>query len=117
MASELEPLPVQVAPQARVESAAYIAGLIGLSIGFGFYGLIYVLLLTSWTLHAPNAPTVAESEAIYYAAIVHLIPLCLWVKCRSQISRFSNLWRWAISVCAWLLILASLTVMVRTLGV
>src|SRR5262245_7092929 len=107
MTSEQESLPLADAPPPRFEfSASYTVGLIGLSIGVGFYGLIFVLLLIAWTLHAPSAPTVTESEAIYYAAISHLIPLYFWVAYRQQISRLPNLWKWVIALGAWLLILA-----------
>src|SRR3954470_18205023 len=118
MASEQELLPVTDAPTARFEfSAAYIAGLVGFSIGLGFYGLLFVLLLIAWALRAPNAPTAIEGSAIYYAAAVHLIPLCLWLVYRNQISSLPSLWRWTLAVGAWVLILVTLTAMVICLGV
>jgi hypothetical protein len=117
MNTEQEPLSEADALPSPFEwSASYIAGLIGLAIGFGFYGVLCVLLLVAWAVHAPHPPSAAESTGIYRAALVHLFPLCLWLVYREQISRLPNLWRWALVVGAWGLIVATLTVMAACFG-
>jgi hypothetical protein len=119
MTSEQETLPpLTDVPSVPFEySWPYIAGLIGFSIGLGFYGLLFVMLLIAWALDAPNAPTASEGAAIYRAAIVHLFPLCLWIAYRKQIAGFPIALKWTLAVGSWLLIPATVAVMVYYLGV
>jgi hypothetical protein len=117
MTTEPEILPESEIPPSPFEwTASYTAGLIGLSVGVGFYGLLFILLLIAWGVSAPNAPTATEGMGIYCATMAHLFPLCLWVIYRKQISSLPKLWRWLMAVGAWLLIVATLTTMAISFG-
>jgi hypothetical protein len=94
----------------------YVAGLLGLAFGAGFYGILCCLMIIAWSMHAPNAPSIVDGAVTLGAAMVHLFPLICWLAYREELWRQSARNLRGLAVAAWLLIPASLAVIFATLG-
>ena len=95
---------------------AFLTGLIGLTVGGGFYWVLCAFLVIASFANAPHLPNPRERAFMVGAGVFHAIPLILWIALCRSLYRL-RLWVfWTLAFCCWLLMPISAAIMIINLG-